>query len=530
MSLCERNIGKRPYTNQVPILELRKDYGLNNINNVNSEVFVCEEIFTAPTIVTNLTKIQTGLTETSIGVFDTTNNEVVFDYTFTGNTNVLLEYEGEFFYEVYPRTIGEGSPNLTNITGTVPPTPIFNNRIVYTNIIPFTELTGLTRLDILPNVFGDQEWILNYSYNFKRKNCFNKSFIFNNTIKNEYDENQTEYFVTLVRPSEITLGPFRDEDPRSPEILTLNRRNTLEGETYIFGVPTTLEDKNECRLVVENLPVNKPETTIFNINNIPEPNSLMISVNGVTLSPMDYEVTNKTVIRLVQPLTPLKDIITATYIQCDQELNSVYAEQYEILSAITSGTTASIGDKVFYNTDQNKFEYYMDFEPEDGRNILLYLNGIKLTYGLDFYMSTTIANRIIFDSVNLTIGDIIYLVYTSEGNLTGDYDLVNGDISLEWETSSIVVNDRLNGEFIVEITESSDTNFSSTGKTQTIVEYEDEQTRYSSPIPQTLQANTNYIWRVISNKVYNGLLGNIFNTSTISRTGKFYTNNEINSY
>jgi len=256
----------------------------------------------------------------------------------------------------------------------------------------------------------------------------------------------------------------------------------------------------------------------------------MISVNGVTLSPMDYEVTNKTVIRLVQPLTPLKDIITATYIQCDQELNSVYAEQYEILSAITSGTTASIGDKVFYNTDQNKFEYYMDFEPEDGRNILLYLNGIKLTYGLDFYMSTTIANRIIFDSVNLTIGDIIYLVYTSEGNLTGDYDLVNGDISLEWETSSIVVNDRLNGEFIVEITESSDTNFSSTGKTQTIVEYEDEQTRYSSPIPQTLQANTNYIWRVISNKVYNGLLGNIFNTSTISRTGKFYTNNEINSY
>jgi len=88
----------------------------------------------------------------------------------------------------------------------------------------------------------------------------------------------------------------------------------------------------------------------------------------------------------------------------------------------------------------------------------------------------------------------------------------------------------VDGQFLVEVTELTDSTFSSTGKTEVNVSYEDGVSRYSITIPTTLEANKNYIWRVTSNKVYSGLLGNIFNTYNTSKTGKFYTNNEINSY
>jgi hypothetical protein len=173
----------------------------------------------------------------------------------------------------------------------------------------------------------------------------------------------------------------------------------------------------------------------------------------------------------------------------------------------------------------------MDYQPEEAQNIILYLNGVKLTYGLDFYISTSVNNRIIFDGVSLVVSDILYLVYATDGYLSGDYELVTSDTILEWDTTiPTIVSDRLDGQFLVEITDSSDPKFTSTGKTQSIVTYADNVSRYSIGIPEILEANKNYIWRVISNKVYSGLLGNIFNTYNTSKTGKFYTNNEINSY
>ncbi|MDB4326203.1 hypothetical protein N9966_00140 [bacterium] len=162
----------------------------------------------------------------------------------------------------------------------------------------------------------------------------------------------------------------------------------------------------------------------------------------------------------------------------------------------------------------------------------LFLNGVKLTYGVDYYMSVSVDNRVIFDSTTLSISDIIYIVYTSDGILEGDYEIVVGDSLLQWKSEPApIINNRLNGEFIVDITESSDPNFTSTGVTTGItVSYSSELTEYSVGLPSTIEANKSYIWRVNSKKVYSGILDNIFITRSISRVGKFTTNNKINSY
>jgi hypothetical protein len=537
MSICEKDIVKLPFTEEVILEDIKKDFGLLNISNVNTTLNVCQEIFNGPTYTTNLTKLQTGLTETSIGVFNITNSDMSLNYTFTGNTNTLTAYTGNFEYEVYKRTDELIPPEITSINGLVQ-TDVqnFTKRRVYRGSAEFSGITssGFTGGDLFDFVEGDQEYILNSNFSFFRKDCSKKTKYIEPNIKYRYDD-KSFYFVTLLNPSTPILGPFRPVQPRSPEILTVTRRETTSelGDTFVFGVPSRIDVDNKCCLKVEKLPISLPNSNIFTINGIPSPNSLMISVNGITLSTDDYGITDKTVIKLVQPLFPNKDIITATYVECGTDIETIHSEQFEIMSAITSGVTSGVTstDRVYYNTEKTKYEYYMEYQADEPENIILYLNGIKLTYGLDFYISTTINNRIIFDNINLSISDILYLVYVTDGSLSGDYDLINSDTNLEWDTiTPVVVNDRLNGEFLLEITTPSDINFTSTGRTQVIIPFEDGVSLYSSGIPTTLEANKNYIWRVTSNKIYFGLLGNIFNTYNISILGKFFTNNKINSY
>ena len=146
-------------------------------------------------------------------------------------------------------------------------------------------------------------------------------------------------------------------------------------------------------------------------------------------------------------------------------------------------------------------------------------------------MSITLSNRVIFDSIDLSINDIIYVVYSSDGKLEGDYETIGESTFLSWQVSPTIVNDRLSGEFIVDISESDDPNFTSTGVTTGItVSYVDGSSEYGVETPTTIIAKKDYIWRVTSKKVYSGILDNIFTTSNVSRVGKFSTNNKINSY
>jgi hypothetical protein len=527
MAICNNYIIEKPYNESFILETLRRNYGLSNINNVIGGLDVCAEIFNGSIYTTNLNKIITGLTESSTGVFnlsDSDEGNISIQYTFTGNQETLTAYTGNLISRVYKRRgINETDPTTINPNQAV---------VEPTDVTEFSAITASGYSYTINTNFDseDQEYILNTNYRFITKECSEGSVITNPSLGNRYDEDSSWYFVTLINPETPQLGPFPEPEPLSPEILTVTRKERpLGDETYVFGVPQQTEVSNKCRLITENLTINPPSSTIFSISTIPEPNSMLISVNGITLSTDDYSISGQTTIILTQPLDPNKDIITATYIDCDQDINTIYAEQYEIVSGVTSGATSGYtSEKVYYNTDQSKYEYYLDFEPDEVENIMLFLNGIKLTYGLDYVLSTSVDNRIIFIGVVLGVSDIIFASYFSGESVEGDYGLVetqNG--TLEWSVETpILITDRVNGEFIVEVTESTDTTFSSTATTkQVIVEYFEVEgnTLFSTTIPSGLNENQKYIWRVINKKVYSGLLGNIFTTESISRVGKFYT-------
>ena len=541
MSICSENIVPVVFSEEIATLNIKKKYGLYPINDINPEVNICPENFQGPIYYTNFTKLQTGLTENSIGVFNITNTNISANFTFTGNTDTLTAYTGYFEYRVYDRSLDFIPPQVNVINGVANSGEfqIFNNNKTYSASTPYsaitiTPYTYSDNFSFLPKI--DQEYILNSNNKFIKKKCTFKNTNYTEpNLGPNYDEDSSWYFVTLVDPSIPILGPFVTEPPKSPEILTVREvTNPDDKQTYIYAVPQETRIDNKCQFVNETLTINPIDGTLFSISNIPSPNTLLIAVNGITLSESDYTISADTIITLTQPLDPNRDIITASYLDCEIDLDTIYSEQYQIVSAITSGVTSAVTttDKVYYNTEQNKYEYYLDYGPADPEtDMSFFLNGVKLTYGIDFYQSTTVSYRIILDGITLTISDIIYVVYSSNGQLEGDYEVITSSTILQWRVSATEVNDRLDGNFLVEITESNDPNFTSTGVTTGItVNYIDGQSEYFTEIPDTVEANKSYIWRVNSKKVYSGILDNIFITNSVSRIGKFMTNNTINSY
>ena len=534
MSLCNTNIVPIDFSEEVILERIRRDYGLYSINNVQSNFDICLEIFNSPLYTSNLTKIMTGLTESSFGVFNVSDNQVSFVYQFTGNTDVLSAYTGNFEYDIHKRNEEASASTISYLSGE----KVFSSNNSFSEVVPFSAITsnGYSGTTLLTLPSKDEEYILNSNFSFVKKNCLFKGETYTEPkLINTYDSEKSRYFVTLVNPDIPTLGPFAPPTPKTPSTLTVKETTQFNGkETYIFSVPSKTEEASGCKLVNETLTIDPIDGSLFSISKQPSPNTLLISVNGITLSNSDYSISADTIIQLTQTLDPNRDIITASYLDCEENLDTIYSEQYEILSAITSGVTSAVTttDKVYYNTEQNKYEYYLDYEPsEPDTTMTLFLNGVRLTYGADYYMSTSVSNRVIFDSIILGISDIIYVVYSSDGNLEGDYDIIESLSDLVWRVSPTVVNDRLNGEFIVDISESSDPNFTSTGVTTGItVNYVNEQSEYSVTIPNTITAKKDYIWRVTSKKVYSGILDNIFITDSVSRVGKFSTNNKINSY
>ena len=105
MSICNENIKPIVFSEEIATENIKKKYGLFPINDINPTVNICSEIFEGPEYYTNLTKLNTGLTENSIGVFNITNTGMTANFVFTGNTDTLTAYTGYFEYNLYERSL-----------------------------------------------------------------------------------------------------------------------------------------------------------------------------------------------------------------------------------------------------------------------------------------------------------------------------------------------------------------------------------------------------------------------------------------
>ena len=62
MAICDKNINPIVFSDEIATENIKKKYGLFPINNIETSVEVCTEIFEGPTYYTNFTKLETGLT------------------------------------------------------------------------------------------------------------------------------------------------------------------------------------------------------------------------------------------------------------------------------------------------------------------------------------------------------------------------------------------------------------------------------------------------------------------------------------
>jgi hypothetical protein len=94
--------------------------------------------------------------------------------------------------------------------------------------------------------------------------------------------------------------------------------------------------------------------------------------------------------------TPLdREILTYAYVD-NGTSNNLYGDVYTIVTIYSGATgTQTSSDRVFYNTTENKYEFYLVSSPAS--DIVLSINGSILAKNIEYYQSTSNDRRIILE-------------------------------------------------------------------------------------------------------------------------------------
>jgi hypothetical protein len=211
--------------------------------------------------------------------------------------------------------------------------------------------------------------------------------------------------------------------------------------------------------------------------------------------------------------TPLdKQVLTYAYVD-NGSTNDLFADLYNISSTISSGgtNTQSETDRVFYNTTQNKYEFYLINNPAS--DIVLSINGSILAPNVEYSQSFSTIRRIILEDT-IKVGDIIEAFYTPTNSIIGGISTNSPLIS--WYIATKPTNN--NGKFTIEVTSESDTEFQSIEYSEE-VEYIVSQKTYSKIITLTnAKAGDKFIYRVKNEKFYTPIIGEIIYSVSYSDT------------
>lgn len=403
-------------------------------------------LFNLPTFsVSGATKIMTGTTNLSAGVYIVnTLSSVTFSAIFSANNtfDTFFVDNDAIKFELYQR--GD-STNIIIGTASNPYqiVPIISNPFFSPNILSSTIYFNKTNFTPYPSNFSsvtftydltsvEGEFIIKGLYKWVNKTFFGK------LIGQEYSENistdsptyllyndEIDYYFVYLKTAEkptifgdLTLGK---DIISTLSVFTLNP--SCDNQTG-FLVPTT--------------------ATLTNSNT-------MVSVNGLVLSKTEYGFTGNT-LYIFGGIILTTDIITL--VSSSSLSNSpLYTETYKVTS-IPNTTYPSTGQKVIFNTSTNKYEYWLDYETIN--DPVITINGQVLTYQVDYYVSSSNKRRIILETT-LFVNDIITAFYNSA--MKGSNSIISNVYTLSWVLPNAVKNDL--GYFLVELTDYSDTNFSS---------------------------------------------------------------------
>jgi hypothetical protein len=242
--------------------------------------------------------------------------------------------------------------------------------------------------------------------------------------------------------------------------------------------------------------------TDYSVRGLSDP---IVSYNGsVLMKNVEYSAissSQQSFIRLLfDPLD--KQVLTYAYIYDGKE-QDFYGDTYKITSTIKSGATNTQleSDRVFYNTTQKKYEFYLISTPET--DIILSVNGSVLSKGIEYYKSTSNSRRIILEE-NLNVGDIVEAFYVPLASLIGGVE--SNSPTLSWSINS-APDGVVYGKFTVEVTDPSDIDFENV-EYSFVVDYITNQKTYTKQLLLTnAKAGDKFIYRVKNEKFYDPIMG-----------------------
>lgn len=453
-------------------------------------------------------------TSQGVYIFDlSTASTLSLSFNFTGNTDVFSASNATFKYEIYKYN--------TDLNVFVVP-PVYKSPLI--NYSTFSGTNILNQSVPLSGIPLDGDFIVKGYYEADACTDFLKrlgkridTVLYKQGGEFQlYDENLDFYFVGISKADKPLFTQTQVNQLAFYDALPLYQQVILVDDANEFNVT---EGQGDGEIVATGNTYFRTGSTFSLVS--PYLGDVIVTLNGSVLAKnLDYTLSG-TVLTFFGPVID-GDIITVVYTRTSTL--TIIAENIDINSAIPSGTTGNQSSSdVFFNTSSGKYEIYTNNEPIDFSQIIVILNGVMLTSGIDFYQSTTNKNRIILTGT-LLVGDIIAIVYYPKANIINGITQASNAIS--WYIPNAP--QKVNGFFSLEY--SLNSNFSGFTVANTVL-YQPQVTNYSAILTLTGSVGTNIYYRVRNIKNYASICGDIVQSQAFSETVPIVIqSNAINSY
>lgn len=391
-----------------------------------------------------------------------------FDLVINNLDNVIenknLNFRGEI-YKYNNKTSGFTNNSLVNII-------LNNEKLSTSNINTFT---------IPFNNIGEGEFILKGYYGYDVNTLAAKQLgIKRNTI-NTYKRGD-EYGLYTPKTDWYFINLFKADTPQFTN-------NQPSPPSQSIG-----------NLVVNSIFTASGKTN-YTLGGLSDP---IVSFNGsVLFKNIEYTaITSGNSSEVVLNFIPEDNqVLTFAYVDNGRR-EDLFGDSFKINEVISSGKTGdeTLTDRVYYNEDQNKYEYYL-ISPPFGQPIVS-VNGSVLAANIEYFVSESNKRRIIF-TIPLTIGDIIEVFYTPQASVIGT--IPNNKPTIVWSIVNFPLNDK--GKFILEFVDEKDINFENI-----LYKYETpyilNQRSYSIDVDlNNNEAGDKLLYRIKNEKIYQPIIG-----------------------
>jgi len=207
-------------------------------------------------------------------------------------------------------------------------------------------------------------------------------------------------------------------------------------------------------------------------------------------------------------------ILTYAYVK-NGNPDDLLADLYMVEDVIKSGGTGTQleSDRVFYNTSEGKYEFYLI--SVSSSDVVLSVNGSMLASKIEYFQSFSNSRRIILEEP-LNKGDIIEAFYVPTNAINGGIDTNTPQISWSIDTAPLTTS----GKFTVQVTNVDDINYENVVYSE-VVDYVIGQKTYNKLITLTnAKAGDKFIYRVKNEKFYKPIIGETIYSVNYSFTNK----------